>query len=546
MKKILMIILCSLLLCACSGGEKIDETVEISASPDAVEEATLDVENNYPEVELNEMSDILFTPSDLSAANVQYSKFATELFKNSFKENENGLISPYSLYAALSILTNGANNSDKANTKLLLENVLGLSTNDLNKFYSYTSSNLDIANGLLFNTDFGIKIDDSLRSTIKEYYGNSITEQSFANINQLVNDVNKWSMQNSNGSIPTIIDNTDIQKDTIMLLLNGLSVEGEWKPFDLLDPDKTVLQEFNNSDKSKVNVSMMKQTIDGYWQTEVATGFTKDLISGYTFVGILPNEDVDINEYIKEMDENDILDMIDSYVFYTNIDEENRLADTHYTNLSFPKFKYSVTNYLDETLKQLGLNVLFDDKSCDFSSFGSDLISLQNVKQKTNVEVNEKKVKMSAITVVNGVAGASAGYLPRNIFYHDVTFDRPFIYALLKQNSIENGVLNEYIHNCQNDYIIMFMGTVNILDNETEVNKTTEEETIDTRRIAVDCIKIRSTPTTKENNVIGYATMDKIYPVYEIKEYEAYTWYRIAENSWIADDGTWTYSGYQI
>ncbi len=535
MKKTLIIILCLLSLCACSGGKKIDETVETSTSTDAVEEATLDVENNYPEVELNEMSDILFTLSDLSVANAQYSKFATELFKNSFKENENGLISPYSLYAVLSILTNGANNSDKANTKLLLENVLGLSTNDLNKFYSYTSSNLDIANGLLFNTDFGIKIDDSLRSTIKEYYGDSITEQSFADVNQLVNDVNKWSMQNSNGSIPTIIDNTDIQKDTIMLLLNGLSVEGEWGISGQFDPNKTVLQEFKNSDKSKVNVSMMKQTINGYWQTEDATGFTKDLVSGYTFVGILPNEDVDINEFIKDMDENDILDMIDSYVFYTNIDEGNNLADKHYTNLSFPKLKYSVTNELDETLKQLGLNVLFDDKTCDFSSFGDNSIYLQNVKQKTNVEVNEKKVKMSAITVASGGLGA-AGYGTRDIFYHDVTFDRPFIYALLKQKIVEDGEGNY-------DYIIMFIGTVNILDNETEVNKTTEEEAIDARYITVDSIKIRSTPTTKENNVIGYATMGKNYLVYEIKEYEAYTWYRIAENAWIADDGTWTTQG---
>ncbi len=522
------------LLAACSGSNSKEENP--GATPSDMTEATEEaVEEtvNYPIIELTELNDILTSESNLVKANVQYSKFASNLFKTSFKEDENGLISPYSLYAVLSILANGANNSDKADTKLLLENVLGMTTDDLNKFYTYTSSNLDIVNGLLFNTDFGIKMDDSLRSTIKKYYGDSIKEQSFSDVNQLVTDINKWSMQESNGSIPTIIDNTDVKNDTIMFLLSALSAEGEWWPI-RFDSNKTVLQNFNNSDNTKVNVSMMKQTLDGYWQTDNAVGFTKDLVTGYTFVGILPNEDINIDDFIKTINENTIQDMIDSYVYLENIDEEKNEADYHYTNLSFPKLKYSVTNELDDALKQLGLNSLFNYETCDFSLFGDDLIFIQNVKQKTNVEVNEEKVKMSAITEVAGAHGAAGGYDVRQIFYHDVTFDRPFIYALLKQNYDEN-------HN--ENYIIMFMGVVNVLDNEAEVSK--EEQIIGRKMVIVDSIKIRSTPTVKENNQIGLAIKGHIYPVYETKENDGYTWYRISENAWIADDGTWTNNGDQ-
>ncbi len=537
MRKLIMKISCLImcfLLAACSGSNSNEESP--SATPSDMTEATEEAVQEtiiYPTIELTELNDILTKESDLVKANVQYSKFASNLFKTSFKEDENGLISPYSLYAVLSILANESNNSDKADTKLLLENVLGMTTNDLNKFYSYTCSDLDIVNGLLFNTDFGIKMDDSLRSTIKKYYGDSIKEQSFLDVNQLVTDINKWSMIESNGSIPTIIDNTDVKNDTIMFLLNALSAEGEWWPI-RFDSNKTVLQNFNNSDNTKVNVSMMKQTLDGYWKTDNAVGFTKDLVTGYTFVGILPNEYINIDDFIKTINENAIQDMIDSYVYLENIDEEKNEADYHYTNLSFPKLKYSVTNELDDALKQLGLNSLFNYETCDFSLFGDDLIFIQNVKQKTNVEVNEEKVKMSAITEVAGAHGAAGGYDVRQIFYHDVTFDRPFIYALLKQNYDSN-------HNLNN--VIVFMGVVNVLDNETEVSK--EEQIIGRKMVIVDSIKIRSTPTVKENNQIGLAIKGHIYPVYETKENDGYTWYRISENAWIADDGTWTNNGDQ-
>ena len=530
--KISSLLMCVLLAaCASNNPNEQDPSDSPTDTAETIEEVVQET-TIYPTIELEELNDFITSESDLPKANIQYSKFASNLFKNNFKENENGLISPYSLYAVLSVLANGANNSDKADTRLLLENVLGMTVNDLNKFYSYTNSNLDIANGLLFNTDFGIKINDNLKSTIKNYYGDAIKEQSFSDVNQLVTDINKWSMIESNGSIPTVIDNTDVKNDTIMFLLNSLSIEGLWA--NSFDSDKTILQNFNNSDNTKVDVSMMKQTLDGYWQTDNAVGFVNDLKSGYTFVGILPNEGIEIGEYIKTLDENTIQDMIDSYTRFTDIDEEKNEADYHYTNLSFPKLKYSVTNELDDALKQLGLNSLFDEDACDFSSFGDDKIYLQDVKQKTNVEADETRVKMSAITTGVGAFGAAGFPEIRQKIYHDVTFDKPFIYALLKQNYDSN-------HNLSN--IIMFMGIVNVLDNETEVNKTEKNgksAVLYPVSITVDSIKIRSTPTVKENNQIGLAVKGRVYFVYEIKENDGYTWYRISENAWIADDGTWT------
>lgn len=538
MKKIIIIVvLCIFCLCSCS--ENYSEEENTNTSPaDIVEttEETVQETINYPTIELTELDDILISESDLEKANTQYSKFAANLFKNSFVENENGLVSPYSLYSVLSVLANGAANSDKADTKLLLENVLGMTVNDLNTFYGYVSPNLDLTSGLLFNTDiastYGIKLDENLKKTIDKYYGAAIKEESFSDVNKLITDVNAWSYKQSKGSIPTIIDNSDIKPETILLLLNGLSVDGYWRYS--FNPDNTVLQNFNNSDNSKVNVSMMKQTLDGYWKTDNATGFAKNLVSGYTFVGILPNEDVDIKAFVDNIDENSIINMINSFVKYDNVDEEEWVADYHYTNLSFPKFEYSVNNKLDEALKLLGLNSIFDDKTCDFSLFGSDKIYLQdNISQKTSVEINEEKVKMSAITVAPGAYGATGEPGVRQKVYHDVTFDRPFIYALVRDVGDYNNP----------NYVILFMGAVNNLQNETTVKVENNEKSIGCLHVSADSIKVRSAPTTKGNNQIRLVTEGQEYYVYEIKENEGYTWYRIGENMWIADDGTWIYYG---
>ncbi len=530
MKKILITLACLLCLTGCSNGTGVIETTEVASS--SAEPVVEEVAQDYQEVELTELSDVYNNGEGFNTLNKQYDKFATNVFKNTVKENENGLVSPYSLYAVLSVLSNGAVNSDKAQTKQLLENVLGMTVNDMNAFYSELGNGLDIFNALLFNSDSGVSIDENVRKTIEEYYGNAIEERSFSDASAVVEDVNNWSNEKTSGAIPTILDEGDLQPDTVMVLLNALSVDGLWEfPF---ESSETVLQNFTNSDQSNVNVSMMHQTVDGYWETDNAKGFTKDVLSNggsYTFVGILPDEDIDINEFIANMDENTISNMMDSYLYYDNIDESSRTADIHITNLSFPKFNYSVTNELDEPLKKLGLNPLFSKDTCDFSLFGSENIDVQKVKQKTNVEVNEEKVKMSAATVAIGGLGNAGAYNIRNIIEHDVVFDRPFIYALYTTQYDFPAVKQT----------LVFMGVVNNFENETEVNSS--GQSIGKIWIDVDKINVRSTPTTSEDNKVDTVTIGQQLSVYEITENEGYTWYRIDEDRWIADNGSWvTYS----
>ena len=58
--------------------------------------------------------------------------------------------------------------------------------------------------------------------------------------------------------------------------------------------------------------------------------------------------------------------------------------------------------------------------------------------------------------------------------------------------------------------------------------------------VAADAINIRRDPsTTSKENIIDQAYMGETYTVYEQIEDSEYTWYRIGEDRWIANDGTW-------
>ena len=65
-----------------------------------------------------------------------------------------------------------------------------------------------------------------------------------------------------------------------------------------------------------------------------------------------------------------------------------------------------------------------------------------------------------------------------------------------------------------------------------------EERNIGTCHVLVEGLRVRSNPSVA-GETVGYAWQDAQYRVYEIFEGDDYTWYRIGDGMWFADDGTW-------
>lgn len=64
------------------------------------------------------------------------------------------------------------------------------------------------------------------------------------------------------------------------------------------------------------------------------------------------------------------------------------------------------------------------------------------------------------------------------------------------------------------------------------------DETKDQLKINVDDLRVRKAPATNQA-IVGIAKLNGIYNYYETKEAGGYTWYRIADNQWIANSDNW-------
>ena len=65
-----------------------------------------------------------------------------------------------------------------------------------------------------------------------------------------------------------------------------------------------------------------------------------------------------------------------------------------------------------------------------------------------------------------------------------------------------------------------------------------ENSAIGTASIKVESLNVRDMPSISGIKM-GQVVIDKTYLVYETADADGYTWYRIAKDLWIADDGTW-------
>ena len=161
---------------------------------------------------------ILFLSSLL--INSSICSFQSKLFNkmNKAKEGENLIISPLSIFQALSLAANGA----KGDTLLEMLDLLEAdSLDDLNEInYKILSTSkrfetIDLANAVM--TRF---------TPLKDF--TDIATKYLAPLEPLVSaeQVNSWCSNKTHGKIKEIIEN--LSEDTIMIILNAVYFKGEW------------------------------------------------------------------------------------------------------------------------------------------------------------------------------------------------------------------------------------------------------------------------------------------------------------------------------
>lgn len=340
--------------------------------------------------------------------------FAIRLFQKARDDNKNSLISPLSVMLALSMTANGARGETLAQMEALLGGDIPMET--LNEYlYSYIqalpsekTAKLNIANSIWFK-DNGFTAEEGFLQKNADYYGAAAYKAPFDG--QTLKDMNNWVKQNTDGMIEEILD--EIDPLAVMYLVNTVLFDAEWE--NIYKKDEVSGGTFTALDGTRRTVKMMHSEEYRYLTDGKATGFIKPYKNGYSFVALLPNDDVALDEYVTALTGAGFTSAIKN-------------AENVPVQATMPKFSYDYDVEMSGALKGLGMTMPFDPSKADFSALGHSPdgnLCIGRVLHKAYIAVDEKGTKAGAATAaeVNKMSAMPDEYR--------VTLDRPFVCAII-------------------------------------------------------------------------------------------------------------------
>lgn len=363
------------------------------------------------------MQGVVATPVNAKSVDNSFkdaaASFSIELFKNSFSNNENSLISATSVLLALAMTANGAD----GDTLTQMEKVLGnnLSIQQLNEYlYSYINnlpsedkSRLEISNSIWFKENI-FNVNREFLQTNANYYSAAAYSAPFDK--KTAKDINNWVNKSTEGLIKEIIK--EIPSEAIMYLINCVLFDAEWA----IKYSKEGVNdgEFTSLNNEKQTTKFMSSQESLYINYDGATGFIKPYFGKkYSFVAVLPDENVSIEQYVASLSGEKFMNMV------SNVSSALVVA-------SMPKFEYSFELSMNDALKNMGMPDAFSAGEANFSKMGTanGNVYISNVMHKTFISVNEAGTKAGAVTSVEMAPSSVPDY-------QYVNLNRPFLYAII-------------------------------------------------------------------------------------------------------------------
>ena len=348
--------------------------------------------------------------------------FSLKLFKESITAKENSLISPLSVMLALAMTANGAEGETLRQMEALLGG--GIPLSELNEYlHSYAKnlpskdkSKLGIANSIWFRDDGNsLQVEEDFLQKNADYYSAAAYSSAFDK--QTLSDINGWVKTNTDGMIDKILE--EIKELDMLFLINAVVFDAEWQ--NVYKKENVRKGKFTDIDSDIRDVDFMHSNEYGYLDDGMATGFVKPYANGaYSFVALLPNEDVAIQDYIESL-------MGTGFIDTLNNEQHDMLVYA-----AIPKFEYDYSISMINALETLGVRDAFDEYIADFCSMGTSMVGngnlyISEVLHKTYISVDELGTKAGAVTMVLMETGGSSGPPDHKV----VTLDRPFVYAII-------------------------------------------------------------------------------------------------------------------
>ncbi|XP_057424747.1 serpin-ZX-like [Lotus japonicus] len=351
--------------------------------------------------------------------------FTKHLFsKEDYREN-NLIFSPLSLYAALSVMTAGA---DGRTLDELLSFLRFDSVDHLTTFFSqvlspvlFSDDHLSFANGMW--VDQSVSLSHSFKQLVATHYKATLASLDFQTQgNQVQSEVNSWIKKVTNGLITQLLPPGTVTNLTRLIFANALHFKGTWKhKFD----GPTLERSFHLLNGTTVNVPFMTMTSKNKLQfIRVFHGFKilrlsykqgRDKKRRFSMYIFLPDARRGLSSLIQDLSSQ-------SAFFEAKLPRRK----VQVRSLMIPKFNISFTFEASNVLKEVGVVSPFSQRDAHFAKLveaNSDKLFVESIFHKAFIDVSEEGTEATAATIGHALQCG----LPPGI---DFNANHPFLFLI--------------------------------------------------------------------------------------------------------------------
>jgi serine protease inhibitor len=364
------------------------------------------------------------SPAVIAANN----QFALNFFGSLLQQDstpDNKLISPFSIYMALSMVYNGSAGATRDSMAGTLA-LAGISTAELNDVSAAlikqlpsedSKVTLSIANSLWYQQNGPQPVPGFLDSMTEDYSG-YIQSLNFSSPASPAT-INSWVAAKTDNKITNLL--SSLSPADAMVLINAIYFNGVWQY--AFNPADTHDNTFYLSDGTTASVPFMNQQVTLRWYQDPAYTLLELPYGGgnsFDMYVVMPtNQQASLKSFAT------------SFSSSTWADGLSHL-DSQSISLYFPKWQgsFQIPNAYPE-LAALGMGIAFNPDA-NFSAMFSTPVSISQVIHKTYIDVSETGTQAAAATAVVTVTVERGGGQPA---IPVVMVNHPYLYFIVEKQT---------------------------------------------------------------------------------------------------------------
>lgn len=360
----------------------------------------------------------------------QNNTFAFNLFQQTAGRGNN-VVSPLSVTYLMSMLADGADG------QTLREMLAALGWKDakqadidaLCKMLIDKSGKLDkqttinIANYIALNKQTTLLADYA--EQVKTNYKAGVETLDFSR-QESTQHVNNWCKEQTDGMIPSIVDQLD--PGAALIAMNAIYFNGTWE--NKFQKSSTREENFKGYTRDIKKVQMMRQSEKfNYIDNDTLQAVTLPYGNGaYAMTVLLPREGKSIDEMMAGL----------SAEKFTSLLYD---MDQCIVNLKLPRFTIETKTDLNGVISALGAPSMFTTEA-NFSKMSQQPLYVSKMLQKAKIEVSEEGTKAAAVTAAIMMMASLHPQEPRRVTFHA---NRPFVYVISQRATGAVLFMGQYV-----------------------------------------------------------------------------------------------------